>query len=228
MASKDLRDNRLPSHFAIELRRLREQAGLTQQELADRIGKSLAMMSHLERGRRIPNDTMVRNLGAALGVDEEQLLELRMLAELSPSMWEWMEKRVTGVSRLAPTAEELFATQLRAARSGHFAPTDRLCVLAQIIDNLSEISNDDLLQVRGFVAGMKAARSSTSEGELAKLEEIKNSHRGGPRTLTWDQVTEIRARYLEGTITMQILADEYNIDKGTISRIINWQARKSS
>lgn len=66
----------------------------------------------------------------------------------------------------------------------------------------------------------------STNDEQAELEAIKNDHRGGPRVLTWEQVEQVRARYLTGEITMQALADEYGTDKGTISRIISRQTRK--
>lgn len=44
--------------------------------------------------------------------------------------------------------------------------------------------------------------------------------------LTWDQVYEIREKYRTGGFTMQMLASEYGIWKGTIAKIINNQTWK--
>jgi transcriptional regulator with XRE-family HTH domain len=55
--------------FAGRLKELREQAGLTQQQLADKAGLSKFGVSDLEQGRRIPGWDTVLALAAALGVD---------------------------------------------------------------------------------------------------------------------------------------------------------------
>ncbi|MGH3912834.1 MAG: ATP-binding protein [Pseudonocardiaceae bacterium] len=63
--------------FGSALRRLRERAGLTQEQLADRAGLSVKAVSALERGeRRHPYPHTVRALGAALGLTAEQLAGL--------------------------------------------------------------------------------------------------------------------------------------------------------
>ena len=54
--------------FGGRLRQLREAAGLTQQELADRIGVRWGAISRWERGDREPGWSMVLALGKALGV----------------------------------------------------------------------------------------------------------------------------------------------------------------
>jgi predicted ATPase/DNA-binding CsgD family transcriptional regulator/DNA-binding XRE family transcriptional regulator len=57
--------------FAERLRRLREAAGLTQEELAERAGLTGKGISALERGERTrPYPQTVRALAAALGLDE--------------------------------------------------------------------------------------------------------------------------------------------------------------
>jgi transcriptional regulator with XRE-family HTH domain len=54
--------------FAARLRALREQAGLTQKELADRAGLVKSAIGHLEQGLREPTWGTVLALGKALGV----------------------------------------------------------------------------------------------------------------------------------------------------------------
>jgi predicted ATPase/DNA-binding XRE family transcriptional regulator len=59
--------------FGARLRRLRKDAGLTQQELAGRAGLSLNAVNGLERGvRRHPYPHTVRSLAEALGLSEEE------------------------------------------------------------------------------------------------------------------------------------------------------------
>ena len=73
------------SPFGDRLRRLREAAGLTQEELADRAGLSRDAVSALERGRRRhPQAQTFRALATALGLSEEEVRELRSAAPLRP------------------------------------------------------------------------------------------------------------------------------------------------
>ncbi len=65
------------SSFAEQLRRLREAAGLTQKELAERAGLTRDAIGALERGlRRRPYLHTVRTLSVALDLSEEQRQEL--------------------------------------------------------------------------------------------------------------------------------------------------------
>jgi transcriptional regulator with XRE-family HTH domain len=56
-------------HFAGRLRELREAAGLSQQQLADKAGLTRDGIAQLERGRRQPAWATVLALAGALGVD---------------------------------------------------------------------------------------------------------------------------------------------------------------
>ena len=58
-----------PEWFAGRLKELREQAGLTQQELADKAGLKLGGIRNLEQGRTYPEWPSVLSLCAALGVE---------------------------------------------------------------------------------------------------------------------------------------------------------------
>ena len=59
--------------FGARLRRLRESAGMTQEELASRAGLTPNGVSALERGqRKRPYPHTVRSLSDALGLSEEE------------------------------------------------------------------------------------------------------------------------------------------------------------
>ncbi|MDQ4033407.1 MAG: helix-turn-helix domain-containing protein, partial [Actinomycetota bacterium] len=63
-----------PEAFGVVLRRFRERAGLTQEQLAERAELSVKAISALERGeRRHPYPHTVRALSAALGVSAQEL-----------------------------------------------------------------------------------------------------------------------------------------------------------
>src|SRR5262249_15711407 len=69
--------NTTGSGFGAELRHLREAAGLTQDELAERAGLTSGAVSALERGqRRHPYPHTVRALAVALGLGEERVRAL--------------------------------------------------------------------------------------------------------------------------------------------------------
>ena len=57
------------------LRMLREQAGLTQSDLAKMAGVTTATVSYAETGRVDPKSDTVRRLAAALGVQPGALLD---------------------------------------------------------------------------------------------------------------------------------------------------------
>jgi transcriptional regulator with XRE-family HTH domain len=59
------------SNFGKRLKELREQAGLTQPQLAERANLSKAGIADLEQGRREPSWSTVQALCAALGVSCE-------------------------------------------------------------------------------------------------------------------------------------------------------------
>ncbi len=68
--------------FAVQLRRCRQSAGLSQEELAAQSGLSARAVGNLERGRtRWPHPDSVRRLAAALGLTGPALLALLETAE---------------------------------------------------------------------------------------------------------------------------------------------------
>ena len=61
--------------LGVNVRRLREKAGLQQAELADRVGISRAMICQIERSMKIPSLPVGVAIAKALGTTAEQLLE---------------------------------------------------------------------------------------------------------------------------------------------------------
>ena len=53
-------------------------AGLTQQQIADQLGKTVAYVSMLETGEKLPSLDLVRNLSEALAYPNDQLLLLKV------------------------------------------------------------------------------------------------------------------------------------------------------
>ena len=59
-----------------KLRRLRREAALSQQELADRAGTTQETISRLERGHHAARGHTLRRLAEALGVEPRELMKV--------------------------------------------------------------------------------------------------------------------------------------------------------
>lgn len=62
--------------FGERLREVRLARGLTQSELADRCGTSIAAISHIERGTKVPTLTTLVRLADALECKVTKLIEV--------------------------------------------------------------------------------------------------------------------------------------------------------
>lgn len=60
--------------FGTTVRRLRERRGMTQAELAERVGLGRTSMTNLESGKQNPPLSLLPVLARALGVEPERLL----------------------------------------------------------------------------------------------------------------------------------------------------------
>jgi transcriptional regulator with XRE-family HTH domain len=62
------------SDFGSAVRRLRERRGMTQADLAERVGLGRTSMTNLESGKQNPPLSLLPTLARALGVDPERLI----------------------------------------------------------------------------------------------------------------------------------------------------------
>ncbi len=62
-------------HMHVVIRRFRDAAGFSQQQLADRIGVSKGFISGLEGGRNVPNLDMLVRIARELGVSPGEMLD---------------------------------------------------------------------------------------------------------------------------------------------------------
>ena len=65
----------MPDYFGSRLKAFRKKAGLTQSQLADKIGVSLLTLFRWEKNERQPRVEDVKALAKALGVSEADLLQ---------------------------------------------------------------------------------------------------------------------------------------------------------
>lgn len=70
-----LRQEDLKKSIGSQVRTRRESKGISQTELAQRVGLHDTALSHIEAGRRFPNLTVLMNLCAALGITPNTLLK---------------------------------------------------------------------------------------------------------------------------------------------------------
>ena len=59
----------------LRVKALRQRRGLSQEELAERIDRSLNAISNIERGRTLPNFTTLERLSEVLGVPVREFFD---------------------------------------------------------------------------------------------------------------------------------------------------------
>ena len=60
--------------LAQRIRAFRKLKGLTQLELSELLGVSIAILGSIERGTRIPDDKMIRKIAQVLNIEPRELL----------------------------------------------------------------------------------------------------------------------------------------------------------
>lgn len=60
-------------HLVLRIRAFRKLKRLTQQQLADRMGVSVAVLGSLERGTRRPDSKLMQRIAESLGIDYDEL-----------------------------------------------------------------------------------------------------------------------------------------------------------
>lgn len=80
-----IEDNLAKTFMPAVLRRYRDAAGLSQQELADRVGISKSYISSLELGYRAPNLNLLVKIAQSLGVVPGELVNA-MLEDTEKSL----------------------------------------------------------------------------------------------------------------------------------------------
>lgn len=74
--NEDMRKNaRLPKVLGNRVQKARKKMGLTQEELADKIGVRRVYMGYVEQGRNTPSLETLQKLARALGVSLGSLID---------------------------------------------------------------------------------------------------------------------------------------------------------
>ncbi|MEX0892239.1 MAG: helix-turn-helix transcriptional regulator [Gemmatimonadota bacterium] len=87
------------------VRRLRAAGGLTQRELAARLGIDATYVSHLEANRREPSVKLLRQIAAELSIPAGLLLALIISDDLPEGEGERFQPLLAGMVDLALTAQ---------------------------------------------------------------------------------------------------------------------------
>ena len=64
----------IAQHIGTRIRAARAKAGLSQKELAQRVGIGQPMISRIEKGDRVPSTAQLTHIAAALGVPTSDLM----------------------------------------------------------------------------------------------------------------------------------------------------------
>lgn len=118
-----------PSSFGGQLRRLRMDAGLTQEELGEAIGLNQQRISMYERGLHLPErEEVIIDLANALGVSPGTLFESsrfngaiitsserrERLKRLGERDWQVLDQAVAVIGEVTPEERDLFERKLAA------------------------------------------------------------------------------------------------------------------
>ncbi len=149
--------------FGQRLRRLRKNKGLTQAELAYRVGMHELSISRYELDKRQPQVEEVRKLAEALGVPQSELLEG---SPLPPHRWiltirivDELKEEVIDLSKAVPTVSCINTT-----------PTGGFLTLGGSYELWTD--NDNFKQ---FIADIKKYRKTVIQNGIA-LGGIKGSN----------------------------------------------------
>jgi transcriptional regulator with XRE-family HTH domain len=207
-ASPTVRRRRL----AAELRRLRERANLTGDQVAAHMGWSASKVSRLENAHTPPRPPEIRKLAALYGAEDRtaDLLELAREAQTSTGWWE------SYTQTLSPEYATLIGLEAEATATMSWAP---LIVpgLLQTSDYAREVTNG---LVEGIAPISPAETRRRVEARLARqqvltrdnplqfsaiLDESVLFRRFGDRTVMQSQIKRLLDLSERANITLRIL-----------------------
>jgi len=112
--------------FSQRLELLRERFGLTQQELAEKIGVSREQVSRWERGKQNPTVDKLSEICRALGIEESQFWD-DSIASVKPKSKNTARPMTAGPYLGVPTDEKHMAFECPRCGATDFSPRARYC-----------------------------------------------------------------------------------------------------
>lgn len=152
------------------IRRTRRQKGLTQQELADKMGVTQPYVSKLEKGDCMPEFKTINRLAESLGIDKEMLLSVEDLQYAEP------------VPQPLPANEQNAILQ-------HLLKLENIVkekYTPEVVTSLSHLAKDE----KTFV---KEVDMPVGAGECFTSDEIIEEH-ALPRSITYGATHMLRVR----------------------------------
>lgn len=124
----------------------REKAGLTQEELAKKIGLTKAAISRYESGQREPKISSIKKLSAAFGVKWEKLLDDRFLGDEEPET-----KPLTRCARLECLINASGHSRRSVALASGISPSTLQSAIENARENGAEMSMDIIYPISTFL-----------------------------------------------------------------------------
>jgi transcriptional regulator with XRE-family HTH domain len=207
-ASPTVRRRRL----AAELRRLRERAGLTGDQVAERVGWSASKLSRFENAHTVPRASEIRKLLALYGVEGQSAEELLALAREAAGKGWWETYSQT----LPPEYSALIGMEAEARSALSWEP---LIVpgLLQTSDYAREVTNGYLERIapvppsetrRRVEARLARQQVLTRENPLrlsVVLDESVLHRRFGNRDVMQSQIKQLLDLSESDSISLRIL-----------------------
>jgi transcriptional regulator with XRE-family HTH domain len=100
----------LPGDLSARIRAARRDRGMTQQEVAHKVGITVRSISGWERGKAIPHLDTLEALARALGQDPETFV--------ARAQWMAAARRAQRVDRIAPRIQDALSAVTQRLRAG--------------------------------------------------------------------------------------------------------------
>ena len=107
---QDVSVNAPPLHLSEDIRAARRRMGLTQQQVAHRVGITVRSVSGWERGKAIPHQVTLEALARALGQEPKRFVAT---AQLMAS-----RRRAARVGQVAPRIQDALSEMAHQLRTG--------------------------------------------------------------------------------------------------------------
>jgi transcriptional regulator with XRE-family HTH domain len=175
------------------LRNIREQAGYSQQDLADESGVSQHTISEIELGRRRPQGRTLRKLAKILNVDVRELLDKELLevaVGVTPEeAAEEFEQQLYAPARIAQDWRRLAQRWEKRLEKGDFEAHS----LEDFIDTLEDVA----LSMQASVAAERRELMAQYGEDVARNRAVLRPALDRLSTLVGDALRKIDAKELE-------------------------------
>lgn len=122
--------------FGERVQALRRERGITQEQFAERLNKSIEHVSYIERGERAPSFETILDIAEALGVSVPYLMNITHQAEVSTNFLTELQTPVVSPSLVKSVEEPINTTKERRS------DLERLQTALEAIQELQNLANE--------------------------------------------------------------------------------------